>query len=340
MHVEEDLVIPGNEAEDRVVRGPAQRTRRRVEQPFQGREGDAVASQREADEGVVPPGRVVDDGEEAQRRRRVDGVRGHRRVINVVARLDARCVGRDVDRGEGSERRRTFQDRRLDVPPAEAAVAGPVADQIRPRVGHDPVGDAHHRHAPVEFAERARPRPPIYARGVRPQERGLGRGAPEAREALGRGRDGPPQLQALLRVPEAAQGVEAIRVSPERQVMSRRPAPEQRRLRVGARERIVAARLDVDVRAGPVGRRRRTAPRREREPGRAEADDRQIPALVVERAHDARVAEEVPVIVRVVVADARRRRAVGATPYRSDHGAAEDEPHGCPSMARCIDGVV
>ena len=52
-----------------------------------------------------------------------------------------------------------------------------------------------------------------------------------------------------------------------------------------------------------------------------------------------RVAEEVPVIVRVVVADARRRRAVGATPHRSDHCTAEDEPHGCPSLARRIDGV-
>ena len=38
---------------------------------------------------------------------------------------------------------------------------------------------------------------------------------------------------------------------------------------------------------------RRTAPRREREPGRAEADDRQIPALVVEGADDARVAADI-----------------------------------------------
>ena len=66
MHVEEHFVSLRDEAEDRVVRGPSQRRRRRVEQPFQGREGDAVASQREAYEGVVPPGRVVDDGEEAQ----------------------------------------------------------------------------------------------------------------------------------------------------------------------------------------------------------------------------------------------------------------------------------
>ena len=46
-------------------------SRTRVEQPFQGREGDAVASpasEREADEGVVGPrARLVDDGEEAQR---------------------------------------------------------------------------------------------------------------------------------------------------------------------------------------------------------------------------------------------------------------------------------
>ena len=259
---------------------------------------------------------------------KINVVAGERRAAGVARRPAALIEG-----SRRPERRRTFQP-----PPGRARPPNPVdrlvAHQVRPRVGHDPIGDARTIDARPSNSQNV----PVRgrrsdARGVRPQERPWSGRARGSRGPPGRRRDGPPQLQALLRVPEAAQGVEAIRVSPERQVMGRRLAPEQRRRRVGARERIVAARLDVDVRAGPVGRQRRAAPRRGAGPdwrGRRPSDNGARRRRSGRRARR----EEVPVIFRVVVADARRRRAVGATPHRSDHGTAEGRASRLP-----IDGA-
>ena len=141
--------------------------------------------------------------------------------------------------------------------------------------------DAHHRYAPVEFAERCPSAGADLAHGglacAAPQEPWpWSRSRPRLRRAGGpraSARRAPSVLQALLRVPEAARRAStsctaraqrpSARLPSARGLTTRRPphAPlEQRRLRVpGARERIVAARLDVDAFVPrPVGRRRRT----------------------------------------------------------------------------------
>ena len=119
---------------------------------------------------------------------------------------------------------------------------------------------------------------------------------------------------------------------------------EQRERRAGARQGGVAPGLDRDGRVVAVGRREQAAPRRQPNVVLAGVDDREVAALVVEAPRDGRLPEKIAVILRVVVADARRRRAVGATPHGAYHGTAEDEPHGHGLLMGCswaapIDGI-